>query len=110
MITVYRGDSWPLVITVRNASTGAVVDVTGCSFKLTVDRKQNPTASPSTTKVFDVAGVVTNGAAGEVTFTRTSANHATAGEFYYDIQLTNASGNVKTIEKDLYIITQDITK
>lgn len=57
-----------LVITVSNARTGAIVNVTGFSFKLTVDKhKQNPTASPSTTKVFDVTGVVTNGAAGEVT-------------------------------------------
>lgn len=110
MITVYRGDSWPLVVTVKNSSTGLPINVTGFQFKLTVDRKQNPTTSPSPTKVFDVGGVVTNGAAGEVTFTRTSVNHAIAGEFYYDIQMTNSLGNVRTIDKDVYIINQDITK
>lgn len=109
-ITVYRGDNWPLVITVKNKTTGAAINVTGFQFMLTVDRKENPTTVPSPTKVFEVAGVVTNGAAGQVTFTPSSVNHASVGNFFYDIQMTNTQNNVKTIAKGNYTITQDITK
>lgn len=108
-IQVYRGDSWPITITVKDTA-GAVVNITGFQFKLTVDKKENPTVSPSTTKVFDVAGVITNGAAGQVTFIPTGVNQATAGNFYYDVQMTNTLGNVKTIVKGTYTIIQDITK
>ena len=110
MISVYRGDSWPLVVTVKNATTGLPISISGYQFKLTVDRKANPATSPSTTKIFELSGVVTNGAAGQVTFTPSSVNHALAGEFFYDIQMTNSSNNIKTITKSTYSVLQDITK
>lgn len=110
MISVYRGDSWPLVVTVNNSTTGLPINITGYQFKLTVDRKISPTTAPSTTKIFELTGVVSNGAAGQVTFTPSSANHSVAGEFFYDIQMTNTSNNIKTIKKSTYSILQDITK
>ena len=108
-ITVYRGDNWPLLITVKNAATGAVINITGYQFVLTVDRKENP-PTPSTTMVFDIDGVLTDAANGQVTFTPSSVNHSTVGNFYYDIQMTNTQNNKKTIAKGQYIISQDISK
>lgn len=47
---------------------------------------------------------------GVVTFTPTAANTAIIGAYFYDVQLTDADGNVRTVVKNTFTITQDITK
>lgn len=108
-ITMYRGDSYPIIFTIRNKKTGEIIDLSGTSLKLTVDRKSNPTAEA--TKVFSCNGIIdtTIPATGKVTFTPSSSNTSVVGSFYYDIQMTNGS-TVRTIEKDTFTISQDITK
>lgn len=107
-ITVYRGDSWPFVVTLTDKKTGLPLEITSHTFKLTVDRKLSPT--DATTKIFETTGTIVSPSAGTVRFSPTAENHATAGNFYYDIQMTNSSGNKKTLPKSQYIILQDITK
>jgi hypothetical protein len=58
------------VVTTITDDDGDAVNVTGADARLTIFRQANPL-----TPVFDVAGVVTNGAAGQITFT-----FAVAGE------------------------------
>ena len=108
-ITMYRGDSYPITFTIRDRGTGSVVDLAGSSLKMTVDRKSNP--SGEGTKLFSCNGVLdtTQPPTGKVTFTPTSSNTSTAGIFYYDIQMTKGT-TVRTIEKDTFTISQDITK
>lgn len=107
-ITVYRGDSWPIVVTITDSTTGLPLNINAYSFKLTVDRKQNPI--DTTTKVFETSGLVIDASNGQVRFTPSAANHAVAGNFFYDIQMTAGASTVKTIVKSQYIIEQDISK
>jgi hypothetical protein len=110
-IEMTRADSYPLTLTVKSKSTDLPIDLTGYAFLLTVNSEKDPT--DITHQIFQVAGVVdpdqvTN--KGKVSFTPTSANTATVGKFYYDIQWT-VGGTVRSWnEKKKFVILQDITK
>ena len=48
---------------------------------------------------------------GKVSFTPTKeGTNLPVETYYYDVQMTDASGNVRTIAKFKFKITQDITK
>lgn len=108
-ISLYRGDSYPITFTIRDAVTKEPINLAGSTLKLTVDRKQNPT--DATTKVFECAGVldVTVPATGKVSFTPTTSNTAAVGNFFYDVQRISGT-QVRTLVKDSFTIEQDITK
>jgi len=104
----YRGDSYPLVLTIKDKATKSVIDITGYSFILTVSSIEDPI--DDTTKIFEVNGVLDNDpTTGVVTFTPTQTDFP-AGTYYYDVQMTDASGNIRTIAKNIWNQTQDITK
>lgn len=108
-IVMYRGDSYPITLTIRDAITKALVDLTGATLKMTVDTLANP--PDASTKLFDVAGVLTGTPTdGKATFTPTIENTGTVGDYYYDVQLTDAEGNIRTVAKSTFKITMDITK
>ena len=108
-ISMYRGDSYPITFTLKDSSSGAVIPLTGCSLLMTVDTLENPV--DATTKLFSVDGAIAaDPATGVVQFTSTSANTAAVGAYFYDVQLTDADGNVRTVVKSTFMITQDITK
>jgi hypothetical protein len=88
---------------------GAVVNISGCTFKLTVNSLKDP---PSTaTQLFTVDGVITSAVAGEVEFSPTSLQaDQTPGRYYYDVQMTDGAGAIRTVYKGVYRILQDITK
>jgi len=106
----YRGDSYPLELTIKDKATGMVIDITGYSFLLTVDTLQSP--PDDTTKVFDVVGVL-NGdpTTGKVSFTPTVTDtNKTPGSYFYDVEMTDASSNIRTIAKSKWKMLQDISK
>ena len=108
-ISVYRGDSYPVVFTLKDKATKAAIDLTGSTVKMTVDSLKEP--PDNTTKVFEVAGVLdADPTTGKVSFLPTATNTATAGTFFYDVQLTGADGSVRTVAKSTFTITMDITK
>lgn len=108
-ISMYRGDSYPITFTLKDSSSGAVIDLTGASLLMTVDTLENPV--DATTKLFSVSGVLAaDPTTGVVQFTPTAANTATIGAYFYDVQLTDAEGNVRTVAKNTFTISQDITK
>lgn len=107
-ISMYRGDSYPITFTLKDSS-GAPIDLTGCSLVMTVDERETPT--DATTKLFEVAGVLADDPmTGVVRFTPTALNTATVGAYFYDVQLTDADGNVRTVAKNTFTVVQDITK
>lgn len=107
-ISMYRGDSYPISFTLKD-SAGTAIDLTGCALVMTVDSTENPT--DATTKKFEVAGVLADDpTTGVVQFTPTSANTSDVGAFFYDVQLTDANGSVRTVAKNTFVINQDITK
>jgi hypothetical protein len=99
-----RGDTF-----VRNLAfkddQGAAIDLTGSTVKFTI--KTNPgDASP----VLQATAVVYTPATGEGVVTFTAAQMALAlGNYWYDIQLTDAAGVVTTILKGGFQITFDVT-
>lgn len=107
-LTRYRGDTAADVITVQT-SAGAAVDVTGFTFILTVNSIQNP--PDNTTELYNIAGAILVAAAGTVEFVPTTGNSdQKPAAYYYDIQMIDDVGRIKTIEKGMYTYTQDITK
>lgn len=109
-ITWYRGDSFPIELTIKNKATRAAIDITGYSFLLTVNTVKDP--ADETQQIFQVAGVLDDDpTTGKVSFTPTTVDtDLDPATYYYDVQMTDADSNVRTVSKYKLKITQDITK
>jgi hypothetical protein len=105
-ITRKRGDTYPIDIAVTR--DGVALDITGCTFVLTVDPSKAPL--DDTANLFQLAGVIVNGSAGTVSFTPTAGDTDHVGKFFYDVQMTDTSGAIRTIAADKFTLVQDITK
>lgn len=106
-ITRYRGDTNP--IRGYAAINGLPLDVTGCSFTLTVNQSKAPTTSA--TNRFSLTGVVVDVLTGELAFPITEEQaDQLPGRYYYDIQMTDALGFKTTIALDRFVFLQDISK
>lgn len=103
-----RADTLPFSFTIQDEA-GTVIDITGGTFLLTVSSIPDP--PDGTTQVFQLSGTITDGPNGVVEFQPSSANlDQSPGILYYDVQWTNASGDVRTIVKGALEIRQDVTK
>lgn len=108
-ISMYRGDSYPINFTLTDSGSGAPINLTGCLLTLTVDTLSDP--PDDSTQLFQLSGVVdADPESGRVAFTPTSGNTADTGAYYYDVQLTDADGNIRTVVKSSFTIAMDITK
>lgn len=89
---------------------GSAVDLTGCTFVLTVDRRAAP--NDTSTNLYQVEGVVSDPYSGIITFSPTSQQVDRVGFFYYDVEMTDAAGKKRTITPvgAKYVFYQDITK
>lgn len=107
-IIVTRGDTvaWTFVV---QTSTGAAQDITGFTFRLTVDPELNPTGSAN--NLFQLTGTSVDAPNGIVGFSMSSVQaNQTPGVYYYDLQMTDSSSRIRTIAKGKYEFRQDITK
>ena len=108
-LTVRRGDSYPLPFTLTDPATGAALDLTDCTVVLTVSAEAAP--EDDTAQVCQVAGVLGDDpTTGAVSFTPTTADTGTPGEYYYDIQVTDADSHVRTPITSTLTTLQDISK
>jgi len=107
-ITRVRGDTFPFSFVIKDSS-GSVVDITGFSFKLSVDTNEEPT--DETTQLFKLTGVVPVGTDGVVTFTL-SAGEAdqTPATYYFDLEQTDLAAKIRTVAKGEWNVVQDVTK
>jgi hypothetical protein len=105
-ITRYRGDTYRIRIQARDKVTKAAVDLTGATAVLSVSSTLEPSSAPD---VFTVAGVIPAPATQGIVDFEPPGNTA-PGLYYYDIQITDAQGKIRTLIKDEYEIVQDITK
>ena len=109
-IEMRRGDSYPFVLTVKDSLTKLPINITGYTFKLTVDPAKDPI--DATNNIFVVIGVVDPDQVaniGKVSFVPSKVNTATAGKFFYDIEMFYGVYN-RTIAKYKFTILQDIGK
>jgi hypothetical protein len=109
-IVFYRGDQYTILLTIKYRSSGDPIDITGYNFLLSVDPSSDPDDAGN--QLFQVAGVLdgdpTTGKVGfPVTSTHSDQEPAT---YFYDVQMTTDTGDIRTILKDEFVITMDITK
>ena len=100
----YRGDTKDLVIKLTQDSV--VFDLTGFSAILSVSADENPTGS--TYILLSTATIDTT--AGRLTFEFGPGDVDQIGDYYYDIELTDAAGKTSTIRKGPLKFLQDISK
>ncbi len=105
-----RGDSFPdEFILFTDAAKTTPLDITGFSFILTVDPEEAP--ADASNNLFAVTGTITDGPNGKVEFAPTAVQaDVTIQTYFYDIQMTDGGGKIRTIVVGDYDITQDITK
>lgn len=101
-----RGDTYPMEFTVK--SDGVPLDITDSTFLLTVD----PSATPvdDTNNLFALPGQIFSAPGGVVTFSINEDQSDHVGIFYYDLQMIDPAGIIRTIQKGKFKFVQDITK
>ena len=106
--TRYRGDDYPWDFTLTRKSTGAVIDISGWSFLCTFNTERDP--EDETNQQFQSIGtLITDGTDGGLRIGFVG-NTLPVGDLYYDVQATDDSGRIRTIEKGTVTIWQDVTK
>lgn len=107
-ITRVRGDTFPFSFRIKD-SNGAAVDITGFSFKLSVDTNEEPT--DETSQLFKLTGTVTDGPNGIVQFTLSAVQaDQTPSTYYFDLEQTDLVAKIRTVAKGEWNVIQDVTK
>lgn len=102
-----RGDTYANIVVVTDA-VGAAVDITGYSFLMTIDPSKAPV--DNTNNLFQLTGIITDAPNGRVEFEPTAIQTDLVGSYFYDIQMTDDAGRIRTIATGKYKFVQDITK
>ena len=98
----YRGDTVPIALTITQ--NGTPVDITGSV--ITITFKKNKT---DTTAVIQKNAVLTDPENGQALITLTPTDtDIDVDEYFYDIQWTDAGGNIRTLILTTVQIKQDI--
>ncbi len=110
-----RGDTAPDKIFVTDPeNNGAPLDVTGFSFRLTVNTEQDPDpVGPPIVgvEVASINGTITDPVGGEVEFPWLPGEaDQVAEDYFYDIEQTDTTGRILTIAKERYQFQQDVSK
>jgi hypothetical protein len=94
-IKLVQGDTRPaLVCNITDESTGAAINVTGCTAVLKFRAMGSPTLQAT------VPGSITDGANGQITFYPASEPamlQGTAGEYEGEIEITFTDGQIQTV-------------
>ena len=103
-ITIFKGDSRTITITITNADDTAF-NLTGYTMLMTA--KENKTdADPG---IFQNTATISSPLTGIGSIAISKTNTAqTVGEYFYDVQVSDGT-NVFTVVSDIFSIQQDIT-
>lgn len=103
-----RGDTKSDVFEVKQKD-GSALDITGYTFKLTVNSEKNPTGI--TNQLYSLSGAIVDAAAGTVGFAPSAVEaDQTPGTYFYDVEMTDPGGRKSTKVKGKYRYVQDISK
>lgn len=106
----YRtGESQTFLVTVTD-TTGTLVDLTGATLKMTVvDNVETPTTTIAKTATLLTQSGATLGQA-EIDFVPSDTSSMAAGQYFYDVRIMLASGEVHTlIGKSSFFLEKSIT-
>lgn len=104
----FRGDTEPIVLQLVDTNGVEITDsIASATFILTVSEEAAPTTIPP---VFTINGTSIDDTAKTVNFLFTTADADNFGAFYYDVQMTDSLGVIRTILNGLMLFEQDITK
>lgn len=103
-----RGDTYADEFTIKSATTGSPINITGYSFLLTVDPSAEPVSAA--TNLYTLTGTIISGPEGRVEFAPTATQANQIGSFFYDVQMVDGAGRKRTIVAGKYTYKQDITK
>lgn len=107
-ISRIRGDTYADQFKISLTSTGAPANLSGCTFKMTLSTSLAPDSTVA--PVYTIVGQVTDPVNGIVEFAPTADQANQVGNFFYDIEMHDVFGKIRTILMDNYTYTQDITK
>jgi hypothetical protein len=107
-ITRKRGDTYADEFTIKAASTGLPLDITGYTFVLTVDPEKAPATSAN--NLYSITGAIVDAAAGRVEFAPSPVQADQLGAYWYDVQMVDGAGRKRTVVLAKYTYTQDISK
>ena len=102
-----RGDTFAFAFQIRD--DGVVRDITDHTFRLAVDPSEEPANSDN--QLFLLTGTITNAVQGLVMFgplTTQQANYV--GEYFYDLEMIDDTGQIRTVKKGKFVFEQDRTK
>lgn len=111
----YRNDTYTDDITGFNAD-GTPYDFTNHTFIMQIRRKKDSTDTPDvdiTNASFTItqdADGVNAGVNNVVEISHTEDDFDLVGDFFYDIQMTDAAGKRQTIQKGIFCIEQDVSR
>jgi len=111
----FRGDTQPVKRRVTQQGSPSAIDITAYTFLMTVNTVKNPTVgSPGNgTQLFQIPGTITDGPNGRFEFQYTASPNpaeVSPGSYFYDMEMIDGAGVVRTIAKGKYVVKQDITK
>ncbi len=110
IIDRYRGDTKGFIVTIKDKD-GSVVPVTDCSLKLSVSATEDPaTAQEADYKLQKDGAIYGDASNGQFEFVFVAVDVDFSGDYYYDMEFTDAAGKTSTLAKDSWIMNQDITK
>src|SRR5690348_3139484 len=99
--TIGQGDTRPELVTVlEEEDTGDVIDLTGATVTFTMTYVNEDGSLADAPTVDDEPCSVTDETGGEVSYTFTSADTATAGEYDAEFQITFGDGGIETVPND----------
>lgn len=107
-ITRVRGDSYADSFTILSEKTGLALNITGCTFLMTVDPDNDPASAAA--NLYQLTGTITDAPNGVVEFAPSTAQADLIGEFWFDVQMIDGTGRKRTIVSGPYRYVQDVTK
>ncbi len=106
-IKVYRGDDVTFVVTITD-SAGDAVDITDGTLWFTVKKNKSDTDTDASIQK-EVTSHTTPGSGITAITLSDSDTDLDAGQYFYDIQFVNSTGDVTTYGVGNFIILQDVT-
>lgn len=106
-ITRKRGDDYSVFLELTNGANAPIL-LTGTSAVMSAHTKREPTTNDYTFQI--VGSIYGADADGIYEFPFTSVEADNVGKFYYDMQLTDSGGKLRTVKEGVLIFKQDISK